>query len=68
MFRGIHKRLSGIGLASVFSAYIITFYYNVIISYSLVYFVAGFISPLPWSSQKKDFVAKCDMTTTTRAE
>ena len=55
VFRGIHPRLAGIGLASVFSAYIITFYYNVIISWSLVYFVSAFKSPLPWSKDIEDF-------------
>jgi SNF family Na+-dependent transporter len=51
VFRGIHPRLAGIGLASVFCSYSITFYYNVIISWSLVYFFCAFISPLPWSVQ-----------------
>jgi SNF family Na+-dependent transporter len=68
VFRGIHPRLAGVGLASVFSAYIITWYYNVIISWSLVYFVAAFKSPLPWSKDNTDWVDRCDPTTTTRAE
>ena len=68
VFRGINKRLAGVGLASVFSAYIITFYYCVIISWSVVYFVSGFKSPLPWSTDNPDFEAKCDMSTQTRAE
>ena len=49
VFRGIHPRLAGIGVASVFCSYSITFYYNVIISWALVYFFAAFMSPLPWS-------------------
>jgi len=68
VFRGIHPRLAGIGVASVFSAYIICFYYNVIIAWSLVYFVSGFISPLPWSKDNKDFVPKCDQEHYSRAE
>lgn len=68
MFRGIHPRLAGIGFASVFSAYIITWYYTVIISWSLVYFAAAFKNPMPFSNKLDDFEAKCDMTTTTRAE
>jgi len=68
VFRGIHPRLAGVGLASVFSAYIITWYYNVIISWSLVYFIAAFKSPLPWSKDNTDWVSRCDPTTTTRAE
>jgi len=51
VFRGIHPRLAGVGVASVFCSYAITFYYNVIIAWSLVYFFAAFISPLPWSVQ-----------------
>jgi len=68
VFRSINKRLSGIGIASVFSAYIITWYYCVIISWSLVYFVDAFKNPLPWSESITDFKWKCDPTTTTRAE
>lgn len=49
VFRGIHPRLAGIGGASVLSSYCIALYYNVIISWSLVYFFCAFISPLPWS-------------------
>merc|ERR1711935_853940 len=68
VFGGINKRLRGIGIASVFSSYIITFYYNVIISWALIYFVMSFVSPLPWSESKEDFVWKCDKTKITRAE
>ena len=67
MFGGINKRLRGIGIASVFSAYIICFYYNVIISWAIVYFIAAFISPLPWSASNKDFVWKCDKNSMTPA-
>lgn len=68
MFRGINKRLAGIGIASVFSAYIISWYYTVIISWSLVYFGAAFKKTLPWSESITDFEWKCNQTTTTRAE
>merc|ERR1711988_1468840 len=68
VFGGINKRLRGIGVASVFSAYIICFYYNVIIAWALVYLVAGFISPLPWSKDKADFEWKCDSEHYSRAE
>ena len=54
MFRGINKRLAGIGLASVFSAYIISFYYCVVISWSVIYFFVSFGSPLPWSKDAED--------------
>ena len=68
VFRGINKRLAGIGIASVFSAYIITWYYTVIISWSLVYFAAAFKNPMPWSNSVEDFEWKCDPKTTTRPE
>jgi SNF family Na+-dependent transporter len=68
VFRAINKRLAGIGFASVFSAYIITWYYTVIISWSLVYLVAAFKNPLPWSQSIEEFEWKCDSATTTRAE
>lgn len=68
MFGGINKRLRGIGIASVFSAYIICFYYNVIISWAIVYLIASFMSPLPWSIHKTDFEWKCDKTKMTAAQ
>lgn len=68
MFRGINKRLAGIGLASVFSSYIICFYYNVIIAWAVVYLVSAFMSPLPWSKDNKEFKWKCNPKNQTRAE
>jgi SNF family Na+-dependent transporter len=38
----------------VFASYLISFYYNVIISWALVYFFSGFYNPLPWSTQYAD--------------
>lgn len=68
VFRGIWPRFAGIGLASVFSAYIICFYYNVIISWAVVYLIAGFFSPLPWSKDVVGFEWKCDPDRQSRAE
>ena len=42
VFRGMSPRLAGIGMASVFCAFAITFYYTVIIGWSVVYFVSAF--------------------------
>jgi SNF family Na+-dependent transporter len=52
VFRSIHKRLAGIGVASVFSSYFITFYYSVIIAWSCVYVVYAFVNPLPWDPKQ----------------
>ena len=51
MFRGIHPRLAGVGLASVLASFCIVAYYNVIIGWSLIYLIAAFQNPLPWSVQ-----------------
>ena len=51
VFRGIHPRLSGVGLASVLAAFCIVAYYNIIIGWSLIYLIMSFVSPLPWSVQ-----------------
>lgn len=49
VFRGIHPRLAGVGLASVFASFAIVCYYNIIIGWSLIYLIMSFMSPLPWS-------------------
>ena len=51
VFRGMHPRLAGIGIASVFSAFSLTMYYCVIIGWAVIYFFAAIQNPLPWSSQ-----------------
>ena len=50
VFRGIHPRLAGIGMASVFAAFAITVYYIVIIGWAVVYFFAAVQPTLPWSA------------------
>jgi len=52
VFRAIHPRLAGIGIASVWTSFGITFYYCVIIGWAVVYFFASFQDPLPWSTQR----------------
>jgi hypothetical protein len=52
VFRGIHPRLYGVGLASVFSAFAINIFYTYLIAIAGCYFFAGFQSPLPWSIQR----------------
>jgi len=59
VFRSIHRRLGGIGIASVMSSYIIAFYYIVIIAWSCVYVVASFNNPLPWSKDNTEWKSVC---------
>jgi SNF family Na+-dependent transporter len=48
----LNPRLAGIGIGTVYASYAVGFYYTVIIAWSVVYFFCGFISPLPWSTQR----------------
>ena len=52
VFRGIHQRLSGVGLASVLASFCIVAYYNMIIGWSVIYLIMSFSDPLPWSISK----------------
>lgn len=42
--------LKGIGLAECLIAYLVAFYYNVIIAWSFFYLVSSFTSSLPWTT------------------
>lgn len=44
--------MEGVGLAGSLVSYVVLYYYNVMIAWSLIYFVSSFISPLPWSMQR----------------
>jgi len=59
VFRGIDPRLVGIGVVSVYSSYVFSWYYNVVVAWALVYVVASFMSPLPWSNDYKGFNDRC---------
>jgi len=52
VFGGIHPKLAGIGAASIWSGYVITWYYNVILGWAIRYFFESFKSPLPWDVAK----------------
>lgn len=57
VFAGINKRLYGVGLASVFSAFGINIYYTYLIAISCCYFVTSlmFWQPTtPWSVQRTE--------------
>lgn len=52
VFRAIHPRLEGIGYNNGYISAIFSYYYNVMIAWSLVYVCAAFVNPLPWSMQR----------------
>jgi len=68
VFRGINKNLAGIGVISVYSSYIFSFYYNVVVAWAAVYVVVAFYSPLPWSRDIKGKTWTCDENEVSRAE
>ena len=39
----------GVGLAHLFNAVLITYYYNVIIAWCVYFFAASFATTLPWT-------------------
>lgn len=68
MFKGIDKRLMGVGVISVYSSYIFSWYYNVIVAWTLVYVIVAFKDPLPWSASIAESEFDCDLSTMSRAE
>jgi SNF family Na+-dependent transporter len=48
VFRSIHPKLAGIGIASIYTGYVITWYYCVILGWAIRYFFESFKNPLPW--------------------
>ena len=60
--------MAGIGVISVYSSYIFSFYYNVIVAWASVYIVVAFFVPLPWSQEITDKVWTCPEDNLSRAE
>lgn len=58
----------GIGVISVYSSYVFSWYYNVIVAWTLVYVLASFRNPLPWSESIPHADFKCDVENLSRAE
>ena len=54
-FKALHKRLWGVGLGHVLMAFFLIIYFNVVIAWSMVYFVYSFKSPLPWKEDSVSF-------------
>ena len=59
VFRRLDKNLLCVGSIIVYSCAIYPMYYNVTVSWALIYLVVGFASPLPWASGNQAFVDKC---------
>lgn len=55
-FQKIAPKSIGIGVCAVFfGSFIILTYYNVIICWSIIYFIYSFVSPLPWTDDPQRF-------------
>jgi SNF family Na+-dependent transporter len=68
VFKGIDKRLMGVGVISVYSSYVFSWYYNVIVAWTMVYVIVSFKKPLPWSTSIPDEDFACDLEDISRAE
>ena len=49
----------GIGYAMVFTAFIISMYYNVIIAWGIFYLAVSFNSELPWKRCRDYYASEC---------
>mmetsp|Transcript_2323 Transcript_2323/g.8299 ORF Transcript_2323/g.8299 Transcript_2323/m.8299 type:complete len:713 (+) Transcript_2323:144-2282(+) len=49
VLRGLHWRAHGAGLATALISFLVGIYYNIIITWSLVYLFNSFKNPLPWA-------------------
>jgi len=54
-FKTVNHKLRGIGVAAVFSGFVVVVYYAAVMAWSLVYFVNSFRSPLPWSGDSESY-------------
>jgi len=54
-FRKINKRLSGIGFVALFSGFVISIYYVVIIAWSVLYMLRSFTAKLPWADNASTY-------------
>ncbi|XP_031442372.1 sodium-dependent neutral amino acid transporter B(0)AT1-like [Clupea harengus] len=49
VWRSIHPYLTGVGIASMMVSFLVSLYYNTILSWVIWYLFNSFQSPLPWS-------------------
>ncbi|CEL93623.1 unnamed protein product [Vitrella brassicaformis CCMP3155] len=52
-FGMLSKRFLGLGYGSAWACFIVAAYYNVLLAYACLYFVASFQNPLPWAATAK---------------
>lgn len=64
-FGSMNPRLRGIGLASVFGGYVITFYYTIILAWACIYFVESFqgTDSIPWAKDAATHFDNVSMST-----
>merc|ERR1719347_2278735 len=48
--KAICPLLGGVGLAIVIMTFLMSTYYNILITWSIFFFISSFFSPLPWES------------------
>jgi solute carrier family 6 (neurotransmitter transporter, GABA) member 1 len=60
-FSRVSHRLRGLGLASIFGAFVINTYYTVLMAWIMVYFFQSFFNPLPWTVTNPDIYFKQDI-------
>ena len=60
-FSRVSHRLRGLGVASIFGAYVINTYYTVLMAWILVYLFRSFSTTLPWTVKDPDLYFKEDI-------
>jgi len=54
-FKTVHHKLRGIGVAAVFSGFVVVIYYAAVMAWSLLYFINSFSAKLPWSADSESY-------------
>lgn len=50
-YNAMNKRLRGTGLSLIFIGFMVLTYFNVIVTWFMMFFARSFQSPLPWADQ-----------------
>jgi len=54
-FNTVHHKLRGIGVAAIFSGFVVVVYYAAVMAWSLLYFVNSFQSKVPWADDANGY-------------